>query len=426
MSTDDTVGTAGRLGRALGRALEGSRPAQTLYEDSFLVGYDHREKEVHIPWPGRDGKLYVVLGARGTGKTVLLSRMQAAAIERGWSVLTIDAKGDPRLRDPRAARWTHEGPRSYNAYGHGSSMEIADKVVAGEDYTEPHYERQGQRFVGHLVRFLRRWEIEVSLASIVMYFDKDVLLKKLDTPGAPNTPEDKKLKRYLRNLSAEQVKGLAGMRDRLAIIPESELGRWWESGPDSINLWEATQRGEILHFVLDSDGIPLLSTMMSAALILDLNTLISRRNRVLAEGGTLDHLFVVIDEFGAIRADLSSIADRGRAAKVTLVLATQDLYSHTAKPEGLRGGLLANFDAMISLRQQSPLSARLVAEVSGYEEITKTSWSDDGDKRHSIDEMTCVRPGQIMRLPNYTAAVIVPSDPVDDGVRIARLVNPDA
>ncbi len=49
--------------------------------------------------------------------------------------------------------------------------EIADKALAGEHFTEPHYLRQAQRYLGHVVRTLRRADLEVSLQRIVHHMD---------------------------------------------------------------------------------------------------------------------------------------------------------------------------------------------------------------------------------------------------------------
>jgi len=35
----------------------------------------------------------------------------------------------------------------------GSETEIADKALSGETFTEPHYLRQAQRYLGHAVRW---------------------------------------------------------------------------------------------------------------------------------------------------------------------------------------------------------------------------------------------------------------------------------
>ncbi len=51
--------------------------------------------------------------------------------------------------------WTPHGPSFYNPYARGGDTEIADRLLAGERFTEPHYLRQAQRYIGHAVRALR-------------------------------------------------------------------------------------------------------------------------------------------------------------------------------------------------------------------------------------------------------------------------------
>ncbi len=67
--------------------------------------------------------------------------------------------------------WTPDGPSVYNPLARGSETEIADKALAGEHFTEPHYLRQAQRYLGHVVRALRRADLEVSLQLIVQHMD---------------------------------------------------------------------------------------------------------------------------------------------------------------------------------------------------------------------------------------------------------------
>ena len=63
------------------------------------------------------------------------------------------AAGRRRTRRVRAfLEWTPEGPLAYNPYAHGTATEVADKALAGELFTEPHYLRQAQRYLGHAVR----------------------------------------------------------------------------------------------------------------------------------------------------------------------------------------------------------------------------------------------------------------------------------
>ena len=97
----------------------------------------------------------------------------------------IDPKGDRGLREAIRGRalssskafieWSPEGPSVYNPYARGSDTEIADKALAGERFTEPHYLRQAQRYLGHVVRTLRGAGLGVSLASIVEQLDPSAL-----------------------------------------------------------------------------------------------------------------------------------------------------------------------------------------------------------------------------------------------------------
>ena len=123
----------------------------------------------------------LVLGATRSGKTVTMTWLAVRAVQRGMGAIVVDPKGDRdlclRLHDAALARRDavrrvdSAGPSIYNPYARGSETEIADKVLAGERFTEPHYLRQAQRYLGHEVRLLRRAGIEVSLKALVEHLD---------------------------------------------------------------------------------------------------------------------------------------------------------------------------------------------------------------------------------------------------------------
>ncbi len=120
---------------------------------------------VSIPFGDAAGRHTLVLGATGSGKTVTQTLMAVRAVERGLAAIVVDPKGDHAMRGAlhEAAalagreflEWTPSGPSIYNPYAHGSETEIADRLLAGERVTEPHYLRQAQRYLGHAVRALR-------------------------------------------------------------------------------------------------------------------------------------------------------------------------------------------------------------------------------------------------------------------------------
>jgi hypothetical protein len=130
--------------------------------------------------------------------------------------------------------WTPEGPGVYNPFAHGTDTELADKVLAGETYTEPHYLRQAQRYLGHAVRALRGMGYQVTVALLADAMDP----AKLEVWARSLPDEDaKRVHDYVDSLSGEQKRGLAGTRDRLAILAESDVsGYLWRREPTRHNI----------------------------------------------------------------------------------------------------------------------------------------------------------------------------------------------
>jgi hypothetical protein len=134
-----------------------------------------------IPVGGESGSHTLVVGATGAGKTVTQAWIAARLIENGHGAVVVDPKGDRFLHDElqQAAErrgagfleWTPEGPLAYNPYAQGSDTEIADKALSGETFTEPHYLRQAQRYLGHAVRVMHEAGIAVTPVSLVKMLD---------------------------------------------------------------------------------------------------------------------------------------------------------------------------------------------------------------------------------------------------------------
>jgi len=100
---------------------------------------------------------------------------------------------------------------------------IADKVLAGETWTEPHYQRQAQRYVAHAVRALRLAGSPVSLAALVRLMrpgQLDALARQLDPDAAQS------LHIYIDSLTPEQHRGLAGTREIFDIELDAEYETW--------------------------------------------------------------------------------------------------------------------------------------------------------------------------------------------------------
>lgn len=395
-------------------------------EGMLLVGYDERARAVAVPFAGRDGgKHMLVLGATGSGKTVTQTMIAIQAIQKGMGAIVLDPKGDPGMRDrlkqatETAGRafleWSPAGPCAYNPFAQGGETEIADKALAGERFTEPHYQRQAQRYLGHVVRALRSSETEVSLRRIVELMEPEMLeglARGMCEADAERTFA------YLDTLGARQRTDLAGVRDRLAILVESDVGRWLDPqspGARCLDLPSAVRSRATVYFSLESDSRPLVAEMLGAAIVQDLQTTIAA-----LQGSPIGTL-VVIDEFSAIAAgQVVRLFGRARSAGFNLLLGTQELSDlRVPGREHLLEQVMGNLSALIAHRQVVPSSAAFIAAVAGSKGTWKVSRHSDGRATRTRTREAALDPGRITDLGQGWAVVIVPGDP--HSARITRI-----
>ena len=403
--------------------------AGRLKAGELILGRDEAGRATSIPFGGPGGGTHtLVVGATGSGKTVTQSWLAVRAIEAGMAAIVLDPKGDRGMRaeirraalmDGRAfIEWTPEGPCVYNPYARGSETEIADKLLAGERFTEPHYMRQAQRHLGQVVRALHRTGAEVSLREIVHHLDPaqlEALARRLgESEGAATHA-------YLDSLTPRQHSELAGVRDRLAILAESDVARWLDprtGAAQRFDLLEAVRARAVVYFSLESDSRPLLSEMLGAAVVQDLQTTVAG-----LQGRPVPTL-VVIDEFSAIAAEqVVRLFGRARSAGFSLLLGTQEL-SDLRLPgrERLLEQVMGNLSVLIAHRQVVPDSAKLIASLAGTRGAWRTSRHSSGAITSTRTRASVLDPNLLMSLQRGWAAVIVLADGA--GARIAHVFSP--
>jgi conjugal transfer pilus assembly protein TraD len=394
----------------------GPSPTQNaLCDERMIVGRTDAGETVSIPFGAADGGRHtLIVGATGSGKTVTETWIAARAIDAGLGAVVIDPKGDARMREHLAdaaqrvgrqfVEWTPQGPSVYNPFGHGAASAIADKALAGERFTEPHYQRQAQRYLGHAVRALRGAGIVVSLPALVQQLDPsqlEVLIRSLPERQAQATYE------YLDSLTQRQRADLGGVRDRLAIMAESDVAPWLDPatpGAQTFDLLSAIQRRAVVYFALEADAWPLLAHMLGVAIVQDLQTTMAALQR--APVATV----VVIDEFAAIAAEqVVHLFGRARSAGINLLLGAQELSD--LRPDGrkqLLEQVLGNLSSLVAHRQVVPESAELIAQLAGNRGVWRTSHSSDGRWTRTRSSTSLLAGEEIRGLPRGWAAVIEP------------------
>jgi hypothetical protein len=366
----------GRVRPAERRMLGGEREA------GVALAIGRRGGVRHVPLGLDRGVHALVLGATGAGKTVTQAAILQAHVLAGLGAIVIDPKGDRYLRgvlrnaaERRGVafrRWSPTGDAVYNPFARGGSTEITDKLLAGQRWSEPHYELATQRLLLHVLGTMHAAGLwPPTLSQIVRHMDPD----RLDALACESGGElAAKVSDYVDGLSARARADLGGGRDRLAVLAEGELGPRLDPalglGPQ-IDLAASLREGAVVYFHLDADRYPAASKLLGAALVIDLVTLA-------AEMQSADHGGIVaIDEFAALAAEqVSRLFGRARSAGLSILLGTQSLADlRAARPE--EGGdtlteqVLTNVEYLVVHREADPDSAERLARVAG----TQPSWS---------------------------------------------------
>ncbi len=226
---------------------------------------------------------------------------------------------------------------------------------------------------------------------------------------------------YLDALTARQQRDLAGVRDRLAILVESDVGAWLD--PDTacarrVILPQAVRERAVVYFRLEADLRPLLAQMIGVAIVQDLQTTVAS-----LQGAPIPTM-VVVDEFSAVAAEqVVRLFGRARSAGFSLILGTQEI-SDLRLPgrEHVLEQVMGNLSLLIAHRQVVPASAELIAAVAGNEGTWKVAQHSDGRTTRTRGTCEVLEPTRIMGLGTGWSAVLVLG--AGSRARIARIAVP--
>jgi conjugal transfer pilus assembly protein TraD len=422
------VGTAIGL-EAAARALRHApslrkRAATGEAADAVVLGSDASGGQVRLS----DRQLSahaLILGASGAGKSTTLLRLLTAHVERGLPVLAIELKGSPAfahiLAESAASAgrpfrlWTPDGPNHWNPLQYGNATELKDKLIATERFTEPHYQRAAERYVQTVLQVLisGRGKLPPTLQEVVGLMEPRRLSRALR--GSPG-PLVERVQDYLASLAPDQVSAIRGLGTRLALISESDSGRFLEPVADphrTVDVRRALAGDAVVLFSLNSSTYGKLAGQIGTLAVQDLITAVGHRLTQTGEAAAL----VGIDEFSALGADnVVALLARGREAGVSILLATQELADLDRAARGLRDQVLGNTAVKIAHRQDVPASAQTIAQMAG----TESSWEhtfqtsaasllprhDTGRGTRRQVERFVIHPNKIKTLPTGHAVVL--------------------
>jgi len=233
---------------------------------------------------------------------------------------------------------------------------------------------------------------------------------------------------YLDSLGERRRRELAGVRDRLSILAESDTRRWLDptDSASTLDIHQAALDASLVYFRLDADRRPLLAGMLAAAIVSDLITLVARLQR------TPMPTVVVIDEFSAVAAEqVARLFGRARSAGISLILGTQELADLKSVGDGaLREQTLGNVATVVAHRQNVPESAELIAAMAGTKPVWVTTQQTEdrlvgsgpsgrGSRRRGYEYE--IHPSRIKQLATGQAVVITPGT---GRPAIARMCHP--
>lgn len=347
-------------------------------ENGVILGLDNENKPVTLS--DKEANMHVFIsGATGAGKTNTIRVILDSAIRRGKPVIVVDGKGDPEfLREVKGMSelygrtfqgFSYTGDVHYNPLRHGNATELKDKLIAVEHWTEPYYKRAAERYLQLVFKSLQLAEKPIDLHIVQdMLTQKNLMgvLKSKELVNKIGKEQANKMKEYVNTLDANHRNALDGLKDRLALITESNVGHLFaESQHDEkvIDFFEAIKDKRVVHMSLSGLSYSSFTPALGAMIVEDLKSTAS----AIAQHGWIDHVYVILDEFNLFAGDqVVNMINKSRSAGFCCLVATQELADLSAAGgDELIGQIIGNTNVKITHRQDVPSSAELLAEVVG-------------------------------------------------------------
>ena len=312
-----------------------------------------------------------ILGATGTGKTVLIEQMIYEDLKRGYGVIIIDAKGDRELylrikdfckkigreNDLKYLSSTHlkESVR-WNPCRLGTASELQNKFFNSAKYENSFYAKA----------------CELALLQVFKKMENEPILTLDDMCN--------ELNRLSNNGKDEYLKGL------YFDIQNLTSGEWApilgtdtkEGNQEEISLLDITRKNDILFVDLPTEGKAVQSSRLGALLLQEI-TLISgmRKRSPLVKSDKPTAVFV--DEFDAFATDpFISFLNKGRSSGFMIHLVHQTLSDLRKVSPTFEGQVMGNVNNRFIFRIDISEDAEKLSKLFGTKTVTKETYQTDG------------------------------------------------
>jgi conjugal transfer pilus assembly protein TraD len=394
----------------------------------------------------------LTVGATGSGKSTTLLRLVWEAVAKALAVIAVDLKGDAHFRADmeklawsqgrRFTVWTLTGDARWNPLARGDRSSRADKLVATEEWSEPHYKRAAERYLQLAFAVLEAANAGTppSLGDVVVLLEPKALEAMAVALPVEHDELRNRVRSYLASLDPGQASGVRGLATRLAVLVESTSGEYLQPDPGgaTLDLLDTILAGDVVLFSLDSLAYAEKAKQVANLIVQDLQAV---AGLLLASGAADEPMkaLVVIDEFSAMDSDrLLGLLVRARGAGLGVVLSTQELADLSRAAEGFDAQVFGNTCCKLVHRQDVPESADRFAAAIG----TEMKWEETMQVEHATGVLSHdrgaatgmgslrrvdhfkVHPNEIKELPKGTVVLLTKEPHVRvDRVRVVPAVT---
>jgi conjugal transfer pilus assembly protein TraD len=314
-----------------------------------------------------------IVGATGSGKTVLLEQMIYRDLERGHGALIIDPKGDRELYervrgfcrrigrggDLHLLSATYQDESiAWNPCRVGSASELQSKFYNSAIYSEPHYAKACELA---LLKAFNQLTLDGEKA-----FSLTELVEVLDELS--------------RNGKDETVAGLyLDLNNLVQGDWGTLLGCQGHGDRREVTLYDVTRKNEILFVDLPTEAQAVQSARIGRLLLQEV-ILISGLRKLYPHLRTHAPFSVFVDEFDAFAFPaFATFLNKGRSSGFMIHLAHQTLSDLDRVGPAFRGQIMGNMNVRFIFRQDEPDDAEAWSRFFGTRTVVKRTYqTQDG------------------------------------------------